>query len=155
MSEAIVLYSFHQNTLTDDSFHPPPRSAATLIDGLYRQICVCLSAMAITTTGFSQNFEIHNLTDEDFTVLVYVWFYPPCPGDAENDVLTVCAYANDVTYIVAPPEKFIKQTKISCGCDTDDWVGSTHCLGTGDPFECGSTWYVAGNSERGMRIEYY
>lgn len=110
--------------------------------------------MRTASTGFAHDFELYNDTNEEFYVEVRVWVYPPCPGDDPNDVFSICIDPNDVTYMAAPPQKFIKLTKISCVCSITAHVGSTHCLGGGDAFVCGSTRYIAGNSEREFRIEY-
>lgn len=113
--------------------------------------------MLAANTGFTQDIELKNDTNEEFWVRVYIWTDPPCPGNAYNSDWWVCVPANSMEPIVAPAEKFLKQTKIQCVCyNNGDDVGSTHCDDSaGFVFECNSIEYLAGQGDREWRIEYY
>jgi hypothetical protein len=113
--------------------------------------------MLTAYTGFTQDIELKNDTNEEFWVRVYIWTDPPCPGNAYNSDWWVCVPASSMEPIVAPPEKFLKQTKIQCVCyNNGDDVGSTHCDDSaGFVFECSNVRYIAGQGDREWRIEYY
>ncbi|MBK9149317.1 MAG: hypothetical protein IPM12_16050 [Flavobacteriales bacterium] len=112
--------------------------------------------MSTASTGFAQDIELYNFTNEDFHVQVHIWLYPPCPGVDPHSDWWVCVPANSMVPIVAPPEKFLKFTKIACECSSTDPSGSSYCEDTANTvFECNSVWYTAGNGDREFRVEYY